>query len=51
MFLVNHSVISDLINIFKSGDFKVRNKECGKPLKKFEDNELQKLLDEDDVQT
>ena len=36
---------------FKSGDFDVRNEEHEKPLKKFEDNELQALLDEDDAQT
>ena len=36
---------------FKSGDFDMRNKECGKPPKKFEDSELQALLDEDDTQT
>jgi len=36
---------------FKSGDFDVRNKERGKPSKKFEDSELQALLDEDDAQT
>jgi len=29
----------------------VKNEERGKPPKKFEDNELQALLDEDDVQT
>jgi len=28
-----------------------RNEECGKPPKKFEDSELQALLDEDDAQT
>jgi len=28
----------------------VRNEEHGKPPKKFEDNELQTLLDEDDAQ-
>jgi len=33
---------------FKSGDFDVRNEERGKPPKKFEDSELQALLDEDD---
>jgi len=33
---------------FKSGDFDVRNEEHGKPPKKFEDSELQALLDEDD---
>jgi len=36
---------------FKSGDFDVRNKERGKPSKKFEDSKLQALLDEDDAQT
>jgi len=29
----------------------VRNEERGKPPKKFEDSELQALLDEDDAQT
>ena len=29
----------------------MRNEECGKPSKKFEDSELQALLDEDDAQT
>jgi len=36
---------------FKSGDFDVRNEERGKSSKKFEDSELQALLDEDDAQT
>jgi len=36
---------------FKSEDFDVRNEERGKPPKKFEDSELQALLDEDDAQT
>ena len=36
---------------FKSGDFDVRNEERRKSPKKFEDNELQALLDEDDAQT
>jgi len=36
---------------FKSGDFDVRNEEREKPPKKFEDSELQALLDEDDAQT
>lgn len=36
---------------FKSGDFDVRNEERGRPSKKFEDAELQALLDEDDGQT
>jgi len=35
---------------FKSGDFDVTNKDRGKPPKKFEDSELQALLDEDDTQ-
>ncbi len=33
---------------FKSGDFDVADKERGKPPKKYEDVELQSLLDEDD---
>ena len=36
---------------FKSGNFDVRNEDRGKPRKKFEDNELQALLYEDDTQT
>jgi len=36
---------------FQSGDFDVRNEERGKSPKKFEDSELQALLDEDDAQT
>ena len=36
---------------FKSGDFDVRNEKHGKPPKKFEDSELQALLDENDAQT
>jgi len=36
---------------FKSDDFDVRNEERGKPPKKFEDSELQALLDENDAQT
>jgi len=35
---------------FKSGDFDVKNEEWKTP-KKFEDSELQALLDEDDAQT
>ena len=31
---------------FKSGDFDLSNKDCGKPPKKFENAELQALLDE-----
>ena len=36
---------------FRSGNFDVRNEECGSPPKKFQDSELQALLDEDDAQT
>ncbi|GFX81766.1 mariner Mos1 transposase [Trichonephila clavipes] len=36
---------------FQNGDFNVRNEERGRPAKKFEDAELQSLLDEDDGQT
>jgi len=36
---------------FKSGDFDERNEERRKLPKKFEDSELQVLLDEDDAQT
>jgi len=36
---------------FKIGDFDVADKEHGKPPKKYEDMELQALLDEDDSQT
>lgn len=36
---------------FKSGNFDVRNEERGRPPKKFENSELQTLLDEDDAQT
>ena len=38
-------------NGFKIGDFDVADKEHGKPPKKYEDVELQALLDEDDSQT
>jgi len=47
---VNHSALSGLKNS-KVVDFDVRNEERGKPPTKFEDNELQALLDEDDAQT
>ncbi|GFV29648.1 mariner Mos1 transposase [Trichonephila clavipes] len=36
---------------FQNGDFDVRNEERGRPAKKFEDAELQALLDEDEGQT
>ncbi|GFU04253.1 hypothetical protein TNCV_863661 [Trichonephila clavipes] len=36
---------------FQNGDFDERNEERGRTAKKFEDAELQALLDEDDGQT
>ncbi|GFX28030.1 hypothetical protein TNCV_774141 [Trichonephila clavipes] len=36
---------------FQNGDFDVRNEERRRPAKKFEDAELQALLDENDSQT
>jgi [histone H3]-lysine36 N-dimethyltransferase SETMAR len=36
---------------FKNDDFDVRDQERGKPPKKFNDSELEALLDEDDTQT
>ncbi|GFW71780.1 mariner Mos1 transposase [Trichonephila clavipes] len=36
---------------FQNSDFDARNEECGRPAKKFEDAELQELLNEDDGQT
>ncbi|GFS92949.1 mariner Mos1 transposase [Trichonephila clavipes] len=36
---------------FQNGDFDVRNEKRGRPAKKFEDAELQALLDENDGQT
>lgn len=36
---------------FKMGDFEVGDKDHGKPPQKFQDDELQALLDEDDTQT
>ncbi|GFX67179.1 mariner Mos1 transposase [Trichonephila clavipes] len=36
---------------FQYGDFDVRNEERSRPPKKFEDAELQALLDEDDSRT
>ena len=49
MLLVNYSVLSGLKNS-KGGDFDEKEDEKrGKPPKKFEDSELQALLDEDDA--
>ena len=36
---------------FRSSNFDERNEERGRPPKKFQDSELQALLDEDDAQT
>jgi len=36
---------------FKSGDFDLRNAEYGRTPKKFQNSDLQALLDEDDAQT
>lgn len=36
---------------FKSGDFDLNDQECGRPPKKFEDEQLEALLDEDPCQT
>ena len=36
---------------FRCGNFDARNEERGRPPKKFQDSELQALLDEDDAQT
>lgn len=36
---------------FRSGDFDLSNKDRGKPSKKYEDAQLQALLDQDDAQT
>ena len=41
----------DWFRRFKSGTFDLSNKDRGKPPKKFEDAELQALLDEDSTQT
>ncbi|XP_036141723.1 uncharacterized protein LOC118645201 [Monomorium pharaonis] len=48
MLLINHRALSSLKN---SKVAILRNEERGRPPKKFEDSELQALLDEDDVQT
>ena len=41
----------DWFRRFKSDDFDLSNEDRGKPPKKFEDSELQALLDEDSTQT
>jgi len=49
MLLVNHNALSGLKN--SKVVILMKNEERGKPPKKFEDCELQALLDEDDAQT
>ena len=49
MLLAKHS--AEWFRKFKAGDFDIRNEERGRPGKKFEDAELQELLDEDATQT
>jgi len=46
-----HRKKSERFQRFKIGDFDVADKEHGKPPKKYEDVELQALLDENDSQT
>ena len=48
---LSETTCSDWFRRFKSGDFNFSNKDRGKPPKKFEDAELQALLDEDSTQT
>jgi histone-lysine N-methyltransferase SETMAR len=48
---LSETTCRDWFRRFKSGDFDLDNKERGKPPKKFEDSELQSLLDEDDAQS
>lgn len=46
-------LVGSMVPKLQSGDFDVKNEEHGKPLgkwEKFEDNELQVLLDGDDTQ-
>ena len=47
---LDKSQCSERFKKLKSGDFDVRNEERGKPPKKFEDNELQALLDDTQTQ-
>ena len=44
---LSETMCSDWFRRFKSGDFDLSNKDRAKPPKKFEDAELQALLDED----
>ena len=48
---LSEATCRDWFRRFKSGDYDLSNKHHGKPPKKFEDAELQALLDEDSTQT
>ena len=48
---LSETTCRDWFRRFKSGDFDLINKDRGKPPKKFENAELQALLDEDSTQT
>ena len=48
---LSQTTCRDWFRRFEGGDFDLSNKELGKPPKKFEDAELQALLDEDLTQT
>ena len=48
---LSETTSKDWFRRFKSGDFDLSSKDRGKPPKKFEDAELQALLDEDSTQT
>lgn len=50
-YALSKSTCEEWFRRFKSGDFDLSNKERGRPTKKFEDAELQALLDQDDAQT
>ena len=48
---LSETTFRDWFRCFKSGDFDLSNKDRGKPPKKFEEAELQALLNEDSTQT
>lgn len=48
---LSETACRDWFRRFESGDFDLSNKDRGRPTKKFEDAELQALLDEDSTQT
>lgn len=49
--ILSNQACSEWFRRFKSGDFDLSDKERGRPPKKFNDADLQALLDEDDAQT